>query len=344
MRGVLISCSFFWLCCVGQEAAAAGQCADIYPGARIGPPPEWTFWADGSACFVRWPITNAGDENKLLARCRGTPGSRFVHFERSKSAAQSICIFKVLDVANPTDSALSPQAAPASGDEEKALDATDSEVPTGDDNEPKPGETRDQGPDPNRLAATLGCSSIKLGNYKHCIDAPHSVGAEQFTFSLKNNCREGAIAAIAITDANGKCIRRVTPIPASGRSVAIESAGVPSILDAIRFEADVFECYARRHDNISCDGNTDYSDPRPHSQIVINLAAVERPAVREPAKKATRAQKKRSARKKTRSKKVVATRNVLKTSKQQRTRAKKWKPEEKRSPACVTTIWQCSNS
>src|SRR5687767_13936924 len=98
----MISWWLLLLCSLpSQETAAATQCSDIYPGAKIGPPPEWTFWGDGSACFVRWAVDSSGDEEKLFERCRSTPGSRFVHFERNKGTGQSICIFRILDMATP---------------------------------------------------------------------------------------------------------------------------------------------------------------------------------------------------------------------------------------------------
>lgn len=276
MRRILLSCSLLLLCShLVQGTTAATQCGDVYPDAKIGPPPEWTFWADGSACFIRWAIASPSDEDKLRDRCRSTPGSRFVHFERTKGTGQSICIFKILDMATPVQSASS---TPASENSERPLATPDTEpeVPA---QQGLPSSV--QGPDPDRLAATVGCSSIKLGNYKHCIGAPLSLGEGQFDFGLEKDCRESAIAAIAITDTKGRCVRRVTAIPSNGRSAVIESSAVPSVLDAIRFQAEVFECYARRHDNISCDGNTDYSDPLASSQIVINAAA-ETPAVRTP--------------------------------------------------------------
>src|SRR5688572_8171368 len=147
----LLYCSVILLCVAGMRGhAAAAQCSDVYPGARIGPPPEWTFWGDGSACFVRWPAGGLGDEAKLLERCRSTPGSRFVHFERSKGTGQSICIFKILDMATPA----TPSTA-ASEDEEKALAPPESEP---DVTAPRELASSHLGPDPDRLAATVGCS------------------------------------------------------------------------------------------------------------------------------------------------------------------------------------------
>ena len=92
-----------------REAVGA-ECGDVYPGARVGPPPEWSFWADGSACFVRWAVENPDQEEELLEQCRNTPGARFVHFEPAEKGRQSICIFKVLD----TQTAEAPATTPAS--------------------------------------------------------------------------------------------------------------------------------------------------------------------------------------------------------------------------------------
>ena len=118
MRRVLISCSLLWLCFIAQEAGAATQCNDVYPGARIGPPPEWIFWADGSACFVRWQVS--GPVNELLERCRSTRGVRFVHFEHTKGSEQSLCIFKILDMAKPPKIDQNMEHAPSLADDESA--------------------------------------------------------------------------------------------------------------------------------------------------------------------------------------------------------------------------------
>jgi hypothetical protein len=98
MRGPAPKTFFYltlFLCLVFTKGAAAAQCNDIYPRAEMGPPPEWTFWGDGSACFVRWVPQDAAHEERLFSRCRETIGARFVHFERDKGVGHSICIFKV---------------------------------------------------------------------------------------------------------------------------------------------------------------------------------------------------------------------------------------------------------
>jgi hypothetical protein len=102
MQRIAVTCLSFvvaWL--INQNLltgdAAAAECGDVYPGARVGPPPEWTFWADGAACFVRWQAESPDQEAKLLEKCRNTPGARFVDFEPAGKGEQSICIFKILD-------------------------------------------------------------------------------------------------------------------------------------------------------------------------------------------------------------------------------------------------------
>lgn len=103
MQRIAVTCLSFVLVGLFSQSlpardVAAAECSDVYAGARVGPPPEWTFWADGAACFVRWSIESPGQEDKLLEQCRNTPGARFVHFEPARKSGQSICIFKILDV------------------------------------------------------------------------------------------------------------------------------------------------------------------------------------------------------------------------------------------------------
>jgi hypothetical protein len=95
-------CCLLTLMCFAlmQGQAAAAECSDIYPNAQVGPPPEWTFWADGSACFVRWVPETRDREDMLYAQCRDTLGARFVHFERDRGAGHSICVFKIVDTAS----------------------------------------------------------------------------------------------------------------------------------------------------------------------------------------------------------------------------------------------------
>jgi hypothetical protein len=104
-RWVLLYWSAVLLCIAllpTPAVAAPAQCSDIYPGAEIGPPPEWTFWGDGSACYVRWTPETSQHEDKLLEQCRNTSGARFVHFERDKGAGHSICLFKILGLIAPS--------------------------------------------------------------------------------------------------------------------------------------------------------------------------------------------------------------------------------------------------
>src|SRR5688500_16818635 len=110
MQRIAVKCLLFILAGLLSHSllvrdVASAECGNVYPGARVGPPPEWTFWADGSACFVRWAIESPDQQEKLLEQCQNTPGARFVHFEAAKEGGQGICIFKVLD-----DQAVEPAA------------------------------------------------------------------------------------------------------------------------------------------------------------------------------------------------------------------------------------------
>jgi hypothetical protein len=108
--------------------AAALSCSNIYPGALPGPPPEWTFWADGSACYVRWQDPNVTAE-RLSEKCRQTPGARFIHFEQDHGAG-SICIFKVLTSPEPAPaSSLPVKQEPAEDPKSTHYRKTDAETP-----------------------------------------------------------------------------------------------------------------------------------------------------------------------------------------------------------------------
>src|SRR5688572_10855203 len=110
----LLYCSVILLCVAGMRGhAAAAQCDEIYPGAQIGPPPEWTFWGDGSACFVRWFSKDVNDQERLLAQCRNTAGARFVDFELDKETGRGICLFKILDITRPAVPEVSDPLKPA---------------------------------------------------------------------------------------------------------------------------------------------------------------------------------------------------------------------------------------
>jgi hypothetical protein len=54
----------------------------------------------------------------------------------------------------------------------------------------------------------------------------------------------------------------VVSLRPDNRSTIVESHGNPSVLDAVAFRQGILECYARRHENISCSGKIDYSDPQ----------------------------------------------------------------------------------
>jgi hypothetical protein len=124
----------------------------------------------------------------------------------------------------------------------------------------RPVSTRFNQSDPNRLAETAMCSSRKLGDYRTCLASPVKIGDGRYKFKLKQECTQGSIAAISTTDEKGRCLRRVISLSAESRSVTVSSTEVPEILDAIPFgDGDIYECYERRHENVSCDGATDYS-------------------------------------------------------------------------------------
>jgi hypothetical protein len=340
MRGLAPKTIFYltlFLCLVFTKGqAAAAQCSDIYPGAEIGPPPEWRFWRDGSACFVRWVSQDAEHEERLSSRCRETVGARFVHFERDRGVGHSICIFKALDDDGPVQDAqrsqnklsnlsrsqqhksdlenqLSEMAAlvtrwnedclkkertkelaaaglcwkaaanavedlngsaaglliPAIDREleelrltwlkratqlESSLAGTKEAVVT-----IQPAASFPDSPDPNRLAATAACSSTNLGDYKSCIGSAIGIGDNQFTFKLKPGCFTASIAAISTIDAQGRCVRQVISLSPDNKLVTVESYREPSVLDAIANREGSYECYARRHENISCNGKIDYS-------------------------------------------------------------------------------------
>ena len=114
-------------------------------------------------------------------------------------------------------------------------------------------------PDPNRLAATAACSSTNLGNFKSCIGPALRMGENQFAFKLNPGCSAASIAAISTIDAQGRCVRQVISLSPDNKPVTVESYGEPSVLDAIAYREGSYECYARRHENISCNGKIDYS-------------------------------------------------------------------------------------
>jgi len=331
---------------LAARPTAASSCGSVYPGALPGPPPEWTFWADGSACYVRWQSPNVAAE-RLLEKCRLTPGARFIHFERDHGAG-SICVFKVLaspdkptapsslsvrqepvetlqsthyrkaDAETPVlenletlvtnwmerclqrEKAQAQKAAarcwrdgasalgefagarehvlPAQfvvhvrelqdawGKRSAQLEATPVAVTITAEKESSPRIDDDlssfahDGPDPQRLSATVRCSSTKLGDMRRCLRQPRPAGSDLYTFGLKASCPSGVVAAIKTYDASGRCIRKVIWIRSGeARSQPIISLDEPEVIDAISFKnRTLLECYARRHDQISCDGKTDY--------------------------------------------------------------------------------------
>ena len=356
-RRVLLYSLVIFLCvALLREHAAAAQCTDIYPGAEIGPPPEWTFWGDGSACYVRWVPETSQHEDKLLEQCRNTSGARFIHFERDKGAGHSICLFKILGLIAPSKEP-NPLPLPSQGptqtaslqqekdplqeqknktedllgplmqlvhtthedcprkerakettsavacwqDALKALEALEAKL----DEMAKQrlrgkldqlrstwikqaeqlneqvssssqamaaietGETPAAAPDPERLVATAACSSTKLGDYRHCVGREVSKEQNRFAFALKPDCDNGAVAAISTIDGKGQCLRQVISLLPQARSTEIESHGEPAVIDAIAFRDGIYECYARRHDNISCDGKVDFDNLHRLTEHVI---------------------------------------------------------------------------
>jgi hypothetical protein len=255
-------------------AATATECDDIYPGARIGPPPEWTFWGDGSACFVRWEPQNPDHEERLLAQCRDTQGARFVHFEPDKGAGHSICIFKVPSI---TQAFVSKSRDELVSDRRETENALVDPVETPAVMTPhaiaiEPVAAKVDGPDPNRVAATAVCSSTSVGDYKYCLAPAQFIGANQFAFNLKSGCTTGSIAAVSTLDERGRCVRRV--ILLKGKTPAmVQSNGGSRVIDAIAFQDGLYDCYARRHENISCNGRIDYSD---YSRLGTQSAVVKK--------------------------------------------------------------------
>ena len=75
---------------------AAAECQDIYADAKIGPPPGWNFWDDGSACYVIWQSKTLKEREKLHQECRNTRQARYIHFENLINSDQSVCIFKIV--------------------------------------------------------------------------------------------------------------------------------------------------------------------------------------------------------------------------------------------------------
>jgi hypothetical protein len=391
---------------------SAAECGDVYEGAKVGPPPEWSFWADGSACFVRWVPDDDSHEERLVERCQNTPGARFVHFERRKGSGHSICIFKVLNsepdetlaqqsepmlveggkadlqgniasrpappsdpdivlenlevlvrgrnedclgreraqdpfgagacwkaaaeevtqfthvnllpgkdlgrkldelretwlaraaqlegrVAQPREQAIliqpsSIETEANSGDEEAV---TSREGEPSEDASENGGSTGHDGPDPGRLSETMSCSSTTLGNFENCLSSAKPSGNNKYAFALKSQCRKGVIAAIRTTDAQERCVRRVITFLPDDDAEIVKSYAEPSVIDAIEYGSDYYQCYERRHDNISCNGQIDYSAQQSAEEADEKKAATSPPAKKKVAKKRTKKSKK--ARRKT---------------------------------------------
>jgi hypothetical protein len=148
--------------------------------------------------------------------------------------------------------------------------------------------SRYDGNDPRRLAETAVCSSTNLGDAKKCVLDPVALGDETYAFKIRSSCSSGVIAAIKTYDEAGRCIRRVVAIAPRRRSEAVISSAEPMVLDAIRNRGqDTFECYYRRHENISCNGKIDY-DTASARQRVAEAQSEEMPLSPQPKKKRKR--------------------------------------------------------
>ena len=173
----------------------------------------------------------------------------------------------------------------------------------------RPVSTRFNQSDPNRIAETAMCSSRKLGDYRPCLAAPVKIGDGRYQFRLKPECTRGSIAAVGTTDEKGQCLRRVISLSAGNPSATVSSGDVPEILDAIPFgDGDTYECYARRHENVSCDGATAQSESASSAEILPKKKA--RPAVQQkfkarPEKVAVKKRLQQAEQKSQRRKKVV---------------------------------------
>jgi hypothetical protein len=145
--------------------------------------------------------------------------------------------------------------------------------------------SRYDGPDPRRLAETAICSSTNLGDAKRCVLEPIALDNETYAFKIKSSCSSGVIAAIKTYDEEGRCIRRVVSIAPHRRSESVTSLDEPMVLDAIRNRGQgTFECYFRRHENISCSGKIDY-DVASSRQRVAETRSEEMPLSPAPKKK-----------------------------------------------------------
>jgi hypothetical protein len=141
------------------------------------------------------------------------------------------------------------------------------------------------GYDPQRLAETAVCSSTALGDARKCLLEPVVLKDGSYAFKIKSGCSSGVIAAIKTYDEEGRCIRRVVSVAPHRRSEAVMSSAEPAVLDAIRNRGqNTFECYYRRHENISCNGKIDY-DAASSRQRVAEVRSEEMPLSPAPKKK-----------------------------------------------------------
>ena len=157
----------------------------------------------------------------------------------------------------------------------------------------EPAATSYDDPDPSRLAATVVCSSLALGNQTACLNAPVRNKDGTYVVTRRAGCTGGLIAAIRTTDSKGRCVRKVVQFAANHRrSEPISSNTPPTVLDAVLYrDSESFACYARRHSEISCDGRINYSPKlASKSEPAIRKAPASEPVVRRKKFKPTAAQ------------------------------------------------------
>lgn len=132
----------------------------------------------------------------------------------------------------------------------------------------RPVSTRFDQSDPNRLAETAMCSTRKLGDYRSCVAAPVKIGEGRYKLSLKPTCARGSIAAIGTFDEKGRCVKRVISLSAGDQPAIVSSGAMPRVLDAIPFgNDDTYECYARRHENMSCNAASAPSESASSTEV-----------------------------------------------------------------------------
>jgi hypothetical protein len=211
----------------------------------------------------------------------------------------------------------------------------------------EPAATQVDAPDPHRLSETTICSSTKLGDYKSCVGQPVSEGDHLYSFGLKPDCVARSLAAIRTTDAQGRCIRRVVSVSADA-SAKVESHDEPAVLDAVEFREGIAECYSRRHENISCDGKTDYSNPHAQTKPAVTAKPPQKQASKKKARRkvtvAAEQPPRKKARKAASQPKKEAALKVTERKASPRKQKKKPRPartEPSREPARTNSSLKC---